>query len=398
MTPPSGRSAQDTAFPCGNPLARSVLRSPFMRLVRPFTAVLVAAAAVSASVACGLSDSATSLESGGGPDPRADGAGGAGVNSPGPLSASGIVLAHAATYPTMRLCFGNHPELKPQPDSDVMPQSNLVGIEIGNIARIAPITNPGRVTVVAERALRGGSGDKTCGELVCTGAASCLQSSDYRTIADPVTGDLGAGSVEILAITGCGNSDKLNDVGANQADCPQPYDPVAGNLGVRRISLQRSGQATSTSIPAVVVSLSPRLESSGTVDVTFGKLDTQGDSLAQNPKTFELSAQKTLTVDQSNAANYGAYGFKVFVDTREIARQSLATVQEQSSPLDVPSTYYRIASNYALLLLGDPRITPTFTDGGPNPTYDQRKGVHVIAVPVLDPERADAGAADASRD
>jgi hypothetical protein len=72
-------------------------------------------------------------------------------------------------------------------------------------------------------------------------------------------------------------------------------------------------------------------------------------------------------------------------------------VQEQSSPLDVPSTYYRVASNYALLLLGDPRVTPTFTDGGPNPQYDQRKGVHVIAVPVLDPERADAGS-DATAD
>jgi hypothetical protein len=65
--------------------------------------------------------------------------------------------------------------------------------------------------------------------------------------------------------------------------------------------------------------------------------------------------------------------------------ESLARIQKLSSPRDLPPTYYAAASNYALLLLGDP--SATVLDGGPS---DDRRGLHFLAVPVIDP-KDDAG-------
>ena len=66
-------------------------------------------------------------------------------------------------------------------------------------------------------------------------------------------------------------------------------------------------------------------------------------------------------------------------------------MQELSFSPTVPTTYYRSASNYALLLVGDPRIAPTYDDGGANPGYDRRRAVHLLAVPVKDDDVEDAG-------
>ena len=65
-------------------------------------------------------------------------------------------------------------------------------------------------------------------------------------------------------------------------------------------------------------------------------------------------------------------------------------MQQLSAPQTVPTDYYLAASNYALLLLGDPRIARTYADGGANPGYDRRRAVHLLAVPVKD-DVEDAG-------
>ena len=61
-------------------------------------------------------------------------------------------------------------------------------------------------------------------------------------------------------------------------------------------------------------------------------------------------------------------------------------------------SYYRSASNYALLLLGDPTHKPKLAGGGDNPAYNPRRALHILAVPVLDPTKQDAGAPDAATD
>src|SRR5205823_5022149 len=104
--------------------------------------------------------------------------------------------------------------------------------------------------------------------------------------------------------------------------------------------------------------------------------------------------------DDKDDAVFAAQGFRVairgedagadagasfFVDT------SLAEVQALSAPRDLPGDYYRAASNYVLLLLGDPSVPPRLVDGGSNPAFDARRGVHLLAVPVVAPNDAGAG-------
>lgn len=359
---------------------------------------------VLAAVACGMSTSElTAADRPEGPPPS--GLGG----DPGPLASSGVVLAHAAVFPTMRLCFGKHMDMRPQPDTQVMPESNVVGIEIGNVARIPALDDVGEVYVVDERIIRSGpAAGRTCAELICEGSGCLRENLDYKSIGT-IDGSLGKDSVEVLAISGCPNAGVLANLGVAAQDCPQPYDPAEGNLKFARIPLTRSDQATATRIPALVLNLSPRLDAlrgaapdggadGGTVAVTFGALAEQGTLVATNPPLFATSPQTTLEIEPTDAV-YASHGFRILLDDDELARQSLASVQEMSSPDDVPSTYYHLASNYALLLLGDPAVRPTLDDGGANPSYDGRKGLHVIAVPVLDPSLADAGAdADVSAD
>ena len=67
--------------------------------------------------------------------------------------------------------------------------------------------------------------------------------------------------------------------------------------------------------------------------------------------------------------------------------QTLEQVQAISAPRELPTTYFGIASNYALLLLGDP--APRLFDGGAD--TDGRRALHLVAIPVIDP-KADAGA------
>ena len=147
------------------------------------------------------------------------------------------------------------------------------------------------------------------------------------------------------------------------------------------------------------------------LDVTFGALGDGSDPLDQQvataPPLFEAGEPTTLGLDQTSTATFGSHGFRIALRHAEDAGepsdggalffvdQSLAEVQELSFPQTVPTTYFRAASNYALLLLGDPRIARTYPDGGVNPGFDARRAVHLLAVPVK--EEIDAGA-DAAPD
>ena len=49
---------------------------------------------------------------------------------------------------------------------------------------------------------------------------------------------------------------------------------------------------------------------------------------------------------------YAKYGFRIRSQSTLLREQSLANVQELSSPQALPGPYYQSGSNYALLLLG----------------------------------------------
>ena len=375
--------------------------------LRLFALASVAACALGA--ACGSATDASfgasapgGSDAGNGPSDGFEDGGGTntGAASPQGPAASGVVLVHAAAFPAFRLCFELLPDLQPQPDSKVMPDANVVGVEVGSVVRIDPLDTPGAVYVIDQHLVQTtpGTTGKTCGELICgpNGGASCLRKDRDYSLAGRIDQPIGKSAVEVMAITGCGNMYFLGDVGASQSDCPAPYDASVGNLAINRLTLPPLAPATKSSIPVQLVHMSYLLDkaakAAGDLDVKFGTLATgPAISIAHDPTLYQGGNTTTLAVDQTNDATYAQQGFRVAIKPPDGGAPtfstdlSLADVQALSSPRDIPSSYYTVASNYALILLGDPRLAPS------DPNYDPRRGVHLLAVPVLDPTQLDAG-------
>jgi hypothetical protein len=338
---------------------------------------------------------------------RGEDAGGTGAfNPPSPeaaAAADGVVLVHAAEFPSFRLCFEHLPELAPQPDSVAMPQANVVGVEIGSVVRIDPLAVPGKIYVIPEARVRstvGSEGGATCGERICEPndtRQTCLRPNlDYQE-AGELLEPVGSSGVELLSIAGCGGQGYLTPLGVDPAGCGEGWDPVAGNLASRVLRLVPT--SSDGALPVQLVHMSSALEAyagEGTIDVTFGPLASEAplaQPVASSPPLFEASEPTSLSLEASDDAVYASHGFRI--TTTGGGRpplaidQSLAAVQELSAPRALPNEYYRAASSYVLVLLGDPRFARE--DGDAGPTYDPRRAVHLLAVPVIDPDR-DAGA------
>jgi len=367
--------------------------------------VAAAAALFAVGTACSLGSAETAAYDGEGGQ---SGSSGGEVRDPPPLgtgdapgapTATGVVIVHSAAFPPFRLCFESSPELVPQPDSKIMPQANVVGVEVGSLVRINPLKAPGKVYVIWERAVRF-QPNVTCGELLGGGTAGLIANGGYHE-ANRLDAPLGQDRVQVLALTGCGGAPFVEAVGATSDSCGADWNVTSGNLFANVIDLPTTPQgATETSIPVQLVNLAPALQAQlGTakLEVSFGDLSTAGKlptTVASGTPLLESSQQVTLNVDQTDPRVYGTHGFRIeAVEDGGAPKfsfsQSLAAVQDVSSPTDVPTTYYRVASNYALLLTGDPSVPATLDDGAPNP---DRRRLQLLAVPVLDPATIDAGA------
>ncbi len=382
-----------------------------MRHAKAILVSLGAGLLVAGAVAC--SDMAlTSADGSTGPGGSSSSSSSGGSKSPenaenqGP-TANGVLLVHAAGFPAFRLCFENYLDDPPKPDRSVMPEANVVGVEVGSLVRLDPFEKPpGKIYVIDEFRVRV-EPDETpvsCRQLIQpTGTKPLLRQGLDYFVANEIDEPLGNGKVNVLAITGCGTESFLTPLGLTGAGCGPGWTASTANLQGRVLELKTTAAgATATTIPIQVFQLSQALETykgdGGTLDVTFGELGDGGASLPKSLSVgtvFEPGAQETLTVDQESTAIWGAMGFRVRATSSAgtfSTDQSLAEVQELSAPGALPTTYFRAASNYALLLLGDPTHKATTIDGGANPSYDPRQAVHLLAVPVLDPSKADAGA------
>jgi hypothetical protein len=80
--------------------------------------------------------------------------------------------------------------------------------------------------------------------------------------------------------------------------------------------------------------------------------------------------------------SYDKFGFRGVVGTAKV-EQSMARTQELSSPQILPNDFYRLPSNFVVLVLGDPAAS----------AKDPALGLHFLTIPVRDPDSlaADAG-------
>ena len=365
--------------------------------------------------ACGAGDlSSFGAEGKASTNPGADaGAFGAGAapetsDANGPVD-NAVILVHAAKSQAFRLCFKNELDRRPQPDSQVMPEANVVGVEVGSAVRLPPLRGaPGEVFLFEEPAIRvfyptfGGAGEgQSCDEL--------LQGEGTKGLAVSL-GTIGtdlAHGVHLLVVHGCPGKNNVRNYSVQE--CGASWNETKGNLSVKEIALQGAMTQTDGILPAQVVNLSQPLESArGAQDlvVTFGDLGqprAQHLPVVTNPSLLGGAEPAQLAYDSKDTAVYESFGFRVSFtaaggtgdaasDTK-VLDESLAQVQKQSSPREVPPSYYATASNYALLLLGDPNAK--LVDGGPD--TDERRSLHFLAVPVVEP-KSDGGAEGGTTD
>ena len=356
------------------------------------------------AIACGAMD-ASGLETEGlGPDGSGD-SGPPPVPTPGSTSTDGVldnavILVHAAKAQSFRLCFANELDRRPQPDSDVMPEANVVGVEVGSTVRLGPLAGaPGEVFMFDEPSIRafypqfGGAGTgPTCGALLS--ASNPLNKSAVKLGA--IDKNLHTG-VHLLVVRGCPGDGALRQFSV--AECGAGWTKDNGNLGITEIELNGAERPQDGTLSAQIVNLSQPLDSQRAardVVVSFGDLTASGaklEDLVTNPKLFGRAAPQQpaqLKYPSQDPAVFGSAGFRVSYRPApgdpggevKVLEQTLEKIQELSAPRDVPRVYYGAASNYALLLLGDPNAL--LGDGGPDSDY--RRNLHFLAVPVVEPK------------
>lgn len=315
-----------------------------------------------------------------------------------------VILVHAAKVQPFRLCFGNQRvDVPPQPDSQAMPQANVVGVEVGNAVRIKPLAPgaPGHVYLFEEPLIRSlyfnpdpGDGAPDCAKLIATPGTA-----QYATDLGEINDDLSKG-VHLLVVKGCPKDAIIKH---SLAECGAGWTPTTGNLSVEKITVSGAYRKDPKQLPTQVINLAPALESAREgrpLSISFGKLAAPGKLgtvVAENPTLFKTSNPVNVDFDPDNLASFEESGFRVQVAAGNgkpaiSVDDTLAQIQKASSPRDIPSAYYSVASNYVLLLLGDPNAK--LEDGGPD--TDPRNQLHFLAVPVV--ENTDGGAPDAAPD
>lgn len=403
---------------------------------RAFTigAGLVAAAVI---IACG-SESGSDFESG----PDGDGGFGTSGGSSGtalpPFSDGGatqpepgVLLIHAALFPPFRVCFESYSKLAAQPDHKLMPEANVVGVDVGSFVRLGAMKQaPGKVYIIPQRKIPHSPddpSDPSCAQYIAehqdTRGADYLEAGEIKV---PV----GASSAQAIVISGCGNSNQVSNLGftnpGDECAYTQANDGASyGTLKATVIDLDATSATTQKVWPVELYNASDKLveltPAGSKIDVTFGDLSQPGALSQSVGSNFELLQRNpTVMLDfvQKDPAVYGTYGFRIAYrsadgDAGDVdaggfqVDETLAVVQGFSLPSGTPTTYFAAPSNYALVLLGDPRVQPRIIDGGVDPTYDPRRSVHLVAIPVRDGidtpalgESADAGndPGDASTD
>lgn len=324
---------------------------------------------------------------------------------PSQLESNGIVLVHAASFPAFRICFDGALAARPLPDVDLMPDSNVVGIDVGTALRLPPRTGQlGRAFVFAEAAIRaqypafGGAGiGPTCEELLTSNKGDIIEVGS-------VTVDLGSG-VHALVLRGCRNA--TLDPQASIDRCGKDWTAAAGNLQLQVVPLIAYQRPASVpGLPVQVIQLSPALAKLGSgrsLGISFGELEREGGPapapFIEGPLPFGQpvpTPPAVIDYDPGELAAYATSGVFVTVSglldggspdagRQIVLAQSLQEIQQRSASRSLPSDWFAVASSYVILSVGDPK--PVLMDGGPDD--DPRRALHLLAIPLA---AVDAGA------
>lgn len=387
-----------------------------------------ALAGVGLLVACSTMDEAAFDGSPGSQGPLAE------AGAEGPNAAATVIAVHASyNFPAFRICLQGLESLPPLPDRRTMPQSNLIGVEIGNAVHLGDLPLPGassfdggfsarpdtgvsdasdagdrdgdagivvpgvsdagreagpagttKVYVIDEAALRGKTG--TCQNVLPTLSASDVAT---LTVTDAEASTLFTSNASFIALTGCRSGVPLTDAAAIRA-CGSDYLADTGNLRLSVIGARYQARFAS-GFYAQVLPLSPSL---AMTSVEFGELSGEPTNPAQNvgatPPYRAIGPTAPFPVSfRGLESDFGRFGFRVYDTTtpsmRKLLReQTLADIATFSDPRLLPTEYFALPSNFVVLLIGNPDDVTRSVEPG--------RKLHFVAVPLREPTiDADAG-------
>lgn len=328
------------------------------------------------------------------------------------LVSDGVLLVHAAALPPLRLCFERRGDDLPVPLDVLMPESNVVGLDVGSVVRLPNLEGPfGQVYAFPEESLRGST--KKCKELVTD---SQLGTVSHRLGA--LDADLSKG-LHLVAVTGC--APLTDDPEASKARCGASWDAAAGNLALVVAELEPQRRTSPSSIAVQVVQLSGALDEalgdtgylglgvqsgdatpsivlaarmpfgephpSAPTDVQLPLSSAQGDGGA----AAFASTSLVLQIGRGDAGGPPSLPFDGGSIGETVLTQSLAETQRLTLPSALPPDFFATVSSFVLLSVGELPPKGELPDAGRDP----RTLLHLLAVPLAVPEAPrDAGPRD----
>jgi len=331
--------------------------------------------------------------------------GDAGAATPNGVSAGSVVLVHASrNLPAFRACFSGYTNTLPLPDDKLMPNANVVGVDVGTAVHVGQINHKkaGMDTVDADvpdydSGVEGGvdagpalqgplwiieeklarqfypqgtdrSGWPNCDEIV-----KVLQENGYEghglytLTGDPLSPS--DSNATFVVVKGC-----LPDSTLTTTECGSTFTKSKGNLSFQLLvttaqdgmGFDFEGVAASPAVPNGTLL---------TYSVSNGATPTPGvpiEAMGISP-----SASSTLP---TNSGDFDMASFELR-DSKNtlILQQSLAAIQARSSPRVLPADFFGLRSTFVLFAVGDPTVADKTA-----PT-----ALHFLAVPVQDPGMID---------
>lgn len=375
---------------------------------------LAGLALVVTAVACGSSaDSASAFTGGGGgdgaiaSDSGASPANGGGGDSDagsrvGAPSAGSVVLVHASrNLPAFRVCFSGFSQTLPLPDDKIMPNANVVGVDVGTAVHIGKLDANG--TSMADAAVpmydagEAGAGPPLTGDLSVIEEklarqffpqgtdASAWPNCQELTQVLKQNGYEGHGLYTLLG-TALSHSDMfatfvivkgcLPDTTLTTKECGAGFTTAKGNLAYETLEVAAQD---GTDFDFKGVAATPAVPDGAVLFFNPKPTGTQTPAIAVQAGAVSEAASSPLPPDTTDYTN------SVFElrDPKNLSNvlltQSLADIQARSAPRVLPAAFFSLRSTFVLFAIGDPAIVDKTA---PN-------ALHLLAVPVQDPGKID---------
>ncbi len=350
----------------------------------------------------GASDSADG-GTGNGLGPGMGGDGDAGVTG-STVSEGSVVLVHASrNLPAFRVCFSGFTQTLPLPDDKIMPNANVVGVDIGTAVHIGKLdtagTSSGDASVPVYDAGEAGASAPQSGDLSvieeklarqffpqgtdastwpnCQELTQVLTQNGYEghglyTLKGSALSPNSTLATFVI-VKGC-----VPDAVLTTKECGTTFTAAKGNLSYDTLEVAAQD---GTDFDFKGVTASPAV-ADGTL-LYFTQKPTNAQASAITLRSAMVSSSTSIPLPP-DTTDYSLSNFELR-DPKNLSTvlltQSLADIQARSAPRELPDSFFALRSTFVLFAIGDPAVNKI------DPTAST--ALHLLAIPVQDPGKID---------